>query len=392
MDRLTLRPGREKALKRRHPWIFSGAVAGVEGEPAAGDTVEVRSSGGEFLAVAAYSPHSQIRARVWDWTSRVIDRDFFDERVQRALRQRPGMLQDTTGALRLVNGEADSLPGVVADRYGDSIVLQLTSAGAERWREEISDALLRATGVARVWERSDADVRALEGLAPRCGAVRGTPPPSKIVIHEHGLKFEVDLERGHKTGFYLDQRDNRQHVRALASGCHVLDCFSYTGGFAVSALAGGAQSVTAVESSGAALEVARANAELNGVSGAEWIEDDVFQRLRLFRDQSRQFDLIVLDPPKFAPTAALADRAARAYKDINLLAFKLLRPGGALMTFSCSGVVSAELFQKIVAGAAIDAAVSARIERWLHAAPDHTVALNFPEGEYLKGLLCRVIA
>lgn len=392
MDRLILRPGREKALKRRHPWIFSGAVARVEGEPMPGDTVEAWSNGGELLAVAAYSPQSQIRARVWDWRSRAIDRDFFMEQVKRALNQRSWMRPEVSDAMRLVNGEADGLPGVVADRYGDSIVLQITSAGAERWRDEIADALLAATGATRVWERSDADVRALEGLASRCGPLRGTPPPRAIVIQEHGLKFEVELERGHKTGFYLDQRDNRQRLRALASGCDVLDCFAYTGGFALNALAGGARGVTAVESSGAALELARANATLNALSAAEWIEGDVFQRLRQFRDASRQFDLIVLDPPKFAPTAAHADRAARAYKDINLLAFKLLRRGGALMTFSCSGGVSAELFQKIVAGAALDAAVNARIEAWLHAASDHTVALNFPEGEYLKGLLCRVYA
>jgi 23S rRNA (cytosine1962-C5)-methyltransferase len=391
MHKLILRPGREKALKRRHPWIFSGAVARVEGEPVSGDTVEVSSSGGEFLAVAAYSPHSQIRARVWDARSRTIDGDFFRERIAQALSQRAELLAESAvNAVRLVHGESDGLPGIVADRYGDTVVLQLTSAGGERWREEIADALLQATGAVRVWERSDADVRELEGLAPRCGPLRGTAPPGAVIVHEHGLKFEVDLERGHKTGFYLDQRDNRKHFRALASGCDVLDCFAYTGGFTVNALAGGARSVTAVESSGAAVALARANAELNGLPPAEWIEGDVFQRLRQFRDQSREFDLIVLDPPKFAPTAAHAERASRAYKDINLLAFKLLRAGGALMTFSCSGGVSAELFQKIIAGAAVDAASRARIEGWLHGAPDHPVALNFPEGEYLKGLLCRV--
>jgi 23S rRNA (cytosine1962-C5)-methyltransferase len=213
-----------------------------------------------------------------------------------------------------------------------------------------------------------------------------------MVVHEYGLKFQVELERGHKTGFYLDQRENRKHLRTIARGCDVLDCFSYTGGFTLSARAGGARSVTAIESSAAALELARANTELNDLPPAEWIEGDVFQRLRQFRDQSREFDLIVLDPPKFAPTAAHAERASRAYKDINLLAFKLLRPRGALMSFSCSGGVSADLFHKIVAGAALDAGVNARIEAWLHAAPDHPVALNFPEGEYLKGLLCRVSA
>ncbi|MBI4204245.1 MAG: class I SAM-dependent methyltransferase [Betaproteobacteria bacterium] len=391
MHKLILRPGREKALKRRHPWIFSGAVARVEGEPASGETVEVRSSAGEFLAVAAYSPHSQIRARVWDWHGRVIDGDYFRERIMQALSLRAGLLPDgATDAVRLVHGESDGLPGIVADRYGDTVVLQLTSAGAERWREEVADALQKATDAVRVWERSDADVRELEGLAPRCGPLRGTPPPEKIIVRECGLQYQVELERGHKTGFYLDQRDNRQRLREIASGCEVLDCFTYTGGFAVSALAGGARSVTAVESSGAALELARANVELNGLPAAEWIGGDVFQRLRQFRDQGGEFDLIVLDPPKFAPTAAHAERASRAYKDINLLAFKLLKPGGALMTFSCSGGISAELFQKIVAGAALDAGVNARIECWLHAAADHPVALNFPEGEYLKGLLCRV--
>lgn len=391
MHKLILRPGREKALKRRHPWIFSGAVVRVEGEPVSGDSVEVWSSAGEFLAVAAYSPHSQIRARVWDWRNQAIDGDFFRERIMRALTQRAGLLAEgVANAMRLVHGESDGLPGIVADCYGDTVVLQLSSAGGERWREEIADALQQATGAVRVWERSDADVRALEGLAPRCGALRGTPPPQTIIVREHGLQFQVELERGHKTGFYLDQRDNRKRLRAIASGCDVLDCFAYTGGFTISALAGGARAVTAVESSGAALELARANAELNGLPAAEWIEGDVFQRLRQFRDQSREFDLIVLDPPKFAPTAAHAERASRAYKDINLLAFKLLKPGGALMTFSCSGGVSADLFHKIVAGAALDAGVDARIEGWLHAAPDHPVALNFPEGEYLKGLLCRL--
>ena len=390
MTKLVLRAGREKALKRRHPWIFSGAVAHVEGEPASGETVQAWSSSGELLAVAAYSPQSQIRARVWDWQDRVIDGAFFEERIRRAVAARAVLIGAVTDAMRLVNAEADGLPGVVADRYGDTVVLQLTSAGAERWREEIADALVQATGLASVWERSDADVRTLEGLPPRCGMVRGPSPVAPTVIHEHGLKYQVEIESGHKTGFYLDQRDNRLRLRALAADREVLDCFAYSGGFALNALAGGAKSVTAVESSEAALALARGNAELNGLPHVQWVEGDVFQRLRQFRDASRQFDLIVLDPPKFAPTAGHADRASRAYKDINLLAFKLLRPGGALMTFSCSGGISSELFQKIVAGAAIDAGVDARIDARLHAAPDHTVALNFPEGEYLKGLLCRV--
>jgi 23S rRNA (cytosine1962-C5)-methyltransferase len=294
------------------------------------------------------------------------------------------------GAMRLVHGESDGLPGVVADRYGDTVVLQLNSAGADRWRDAIADALLAAEGAARIWERSDADVRQLEGLAPVTAPLRGPREPRQIVIDEEGVRFGIDLEQGHKTGFYLDQRDNRQQLRALAGGRDVLDCFCYSGGFALNAAAGGAKSVVAVDSSAEALELARGNAERNQLPQPEWIEGDVFQLLRKFRDSRRSFDMVVLDPPKFAPTAAHAEKAARAYKDINLLAFKLLRPGGLLMTFSCSGGVSAELFQKIVAGSALDADTDAQIVARLGASADHPVALNFPEGDYLKGLICRV--
>ena len=390
MHKLILKPGREKSLKRRHPWVFSGAVAKVQGQPAPGETVGVWSATGEFLAVAAYSPQSQIVARVWDWEERAIDGAFFSRRIERAVEQRRTVLDTDTDAMRLVHGESDGLPGVVADRYGDTVVLQLTSAGAERWREAIADALLEVSGASRIWERSDAEVRALEGLAPVIAALRGAREPTRIAISEQSLQFEIDLERGHKTGFYLDQRDNRRRVRTLARGRDVLDGFCYSGGFALNALAGGAKSVTAVDSSADALALARSNAELNKLAPAEWLEGDVFQLLRRFRDQRRNFDLVVLDPPKFAPTAAHAEKAARAYKDINLLAFKLLRPGGLLVTFSCSGGVSADLFQKIIAGAALDAGADAQIIERLGPGADHPVALNFPEGDYLKGLVCRV--
>jgi 23S rRNA (cytosine1962-C5)-methyltransferase len=391
MHKLILKPGREKPLKRRHPWVFSGAVARVQGSPAPGDTVEVRAAGGELLAVAAYSPRSQIVARVWDWKERSIDPAFFGERIKRAIDQRRALAEtERTDALRLVNGESDGLPGVVADRYGGTIVMQLNSAGAERWREAIAEALLTASGAARLWERSDAEVRQLEGLEPVLGVLRGPEEPRRVVISENGLQFEVDLARGHKTGFYLDQRDNRRLVRELAAGREVLDGFCYTGGFALNAAAGAARSVTAADSSAEALELARRNANLNSQRAVTWLEGDIFQLLRTFRDEGRRFNLVVLDPPKFAPTAAHVTKAARAYKDINLLAFKLLRPGGFLVTFSCSGGVSADLFQKIVAGAALDAGVDAQIIRRLGAGADHPVALNFPEGEYLKGLLCRL--
>jgi len=390
MHKLILKPGREKSLKRRHPWVFSGAVAKVQGQPGSGETVAIGSATGEFLAVAAYSPQSQIVARVWDWEDRAIDGAFFSRRIARAVEQRRTVLDTDTDAMRLVHGESDGLPGVVADRYGDTVVLQLTSAGAERWREVIADALLEVSGASRIWERSDAEVRALEGLAPVIAALRGAREPTRIAISEQSLQFEIDLEHGHKTGFYLDQRDNRRRVRTLARGRDVLDGFCYSGGFALNALAGGAKSVTAVDSSADALALARSNAELNKLAQAEWLEGDVFQLLRRFRDQGRNFDLVVLDPPKFAPTAAHAEKAARAYKDINLLAFKLLRPGGLLVTFSCSGGVSADLFQKIIAGAALDAGADAQIIERLGPGADHPVALNFPEGDYLKGLVCRV--
>jgi len=391
LNQLILKAGREKSLKRRHPWVFSGAVAKVRGKPASGETVDVRAASGEFLAVAAYSPESQIVARVWDWNERPIDRVYFTERIGRAAAQRRALFGGVaTNAYRLLHGESDGLPGVVADRYGDTVVLQLSSAGAVRWRDTIADALLEATGARRIWERSDAEVRALEGFPPATGPLRGSREPARIVMGEHGVRFEVDLERGHKTGFYLDQRENRRRLRDLARGRDVLDGFCYTGGFALNAAMGGARSVFGLDSSAEALSLARANAQLNELAGIDWVGGDVFQMLRHLRDGRRQFDLIVLDPPKFAPTAAHAARAARAYKDINLLAFKLLRAGGMLMTFSCSGGVSADLFQKIIASAALDAGVDAQIIEHLGAGPDHPVALSFPEGEYLKGLLCRV--
>jgi 23S rRNA (cytosine1962-C5)-methyltransferase len=391
MKKLILKPGREKSLLRRHPWVFSGAVERVDGNPDRGETILVRSSHGAFLGWAAFSPKSQIVARVWDFAEPTqIDREFFRARLQRAIGMRSALLNvSNDGAVRLVHGESDGLPGVVVDRYAESLVLQLGSAGAYRWRDTLVELLGELTGVHAIFERSDTDVLALEGLQPSVGERHGIVAAEPITFEENGVRFRVDLRHGHKTGFYLDQRDNRALVRSLAAGREVLDCFCYTGAFTASALAGGASAVTAIDSSAESLAMAAGHIELNGLAGAQFVEADVFQMLRRLRDQGRSFDLIVLDPPKFAPTAALAERAARGYKDINLYAFKLLRPGGLLLTFSCSGGVSRDLFQKIVAGAALDAGVDAQILRLLNAAPDHPVALAFPEGEYLKGLLCR---
>ena len=393
MKQLILKPGREKSLARRHPWIFSGAVARVQGDPAAGDSVAVRAAGGEFLAWAAYSPASQIRARVWSWHEAVrIDADLLRARLRQALAARERLLRaDDSDAMRLAHGESDGLPGVIADRYGDVVVLQLLSAGAERWRSELADAVRELTGCACVFERSDADVRELEGLPPRSGVLYGALPAAGVQLREHGLCYGVDVAAGHKTGFYLDQRDNRKRIGELSQGREVLNCFCYTGGFTLNALAGGAASVLSVDSSADALAQARDNLARNELDAAraEWHDADVFKHLRILRDQGRSFDLVVLDPPKFAPTAAFAEKAARGYKDINLLALKLLRPGGLLASFSCSGGVSAELFQKILAGAALDAGVDASIVGHFAAAADHPVLLSFPEGDYLKGLLLR---
>ncbi len=384
-----LKAGREKSLRLRHPWVFSGAIASVEGEPAPGATVEVRADDGTRLAVAAWSPKSQIRARVWSFEPATIDAAFFDARVRQAIDIRRPMLDDDHTGCRLVHGESDGLPGVVADRYGEVIVLQLLSAGAQAWRSEIIAALATHAGAPCIVERSDAEVRALEGLEPRVGVVHGTLPDD-VELREAGLHYGVDVLRGQKTGFYLDQRDNRKLAGAHANGRSVLNAFCYTGGFTLAALAGGAAEVTSIDSSHEALELARANLARNtrlDASRAQWIEADVFAQLRKFRDAGKSFDLVILDPPKFAPTAQHAPRAARAYKDINLWALRLLRPGGLLATFSCSGGVSADLFGKIVAGAALDARADAAIVGRLGACADHPIALNFPEGEYLKGLL-----
>jgi len=387
-----LKAGRERSLVQRHPWVFSGAIDRVDGNPAAGATIDIVDAAGAFVARAAYSPQSQIRARVWSFDpDQPINAPFFAERIQRACATRAPLLDATHTACRLVHGESDQLPGVIVDRYGDTIVIQLLSAGADTWRDAIADALVTATGARCVYERSDADVRALEGLTPRVGVVRGALPEA-IEIVEAAIHYRVDVVAGQKTGFYLDQRDNRAFVGAHACGQRVLNAFCYTGGFTLAALAGGAASALSIDSSAEALRGARANLALNpslDSARASWSEADVFSELRELRNRGAAFDLIVLDPPKFAPTAAHAQRAARAYKDINLLALKLLSRGGLLVTFSCSGGTDASLFQKIVAGAAIDAAANAAIVARLGPSADHPVALAFPEGDYLKGLVVR---
>lgn len=412
MKAVRLREGKERSLLRRHPWVFEGSIA--RGRADAGETVRVEAADGRFLAWGAFSPSSSIRVRAWSFDeAERIDHAFFKRRIARALALRARLPVESDG-VRLVHGEADGLPGLIVDRYGDTLSAQFLSAGMERWREAVADVLIGATGLERLYERSDSSVRALEGLEPRAGWLRGGPagcagsaaaqagaeapptaattaPPTELTIREHGWRLGLDVAEGHKTGFYLDQRDNRgrfaQWVRHFGLQ-RVLNCYCYTGGFSVAALAGGAAHVVGVDSSAPALERARANVALNGFDAArhEAVDADVNQFLRQRLQAGESFDAIVLDPPKFAPTAAHAERAARAYKDINRLALKLLAPGGLLLSFSCSGGIGAELFHKIVAGAAADAGVDGAILQRLEAAPDHPTTLAYPEGEYLKGL------
>ncbi len=388
MKSIRLRAGRERSLQRRHPWVFEGSVASGKADP--GETVRVEDADGRFLAWGAYSGASMIRVRAWSFVENErIDRAFFERRVAAAVALRARLPIDSTG-LRLVHGEADGLPGLIVDRYGDTLCAQFGSAGAERWKATLVDALVQATGVGRVYERSDASVRSLEGLPAQTGWLRGEGSTG-LTITEHGWRLTLDVADGHKTGFYLDQRDNRallaRWVRQLGLQ-RVLNGYCYTGGFTVAALAAGAAHVTSVDSSGPAIERVQAHVALNGFDAARSLalDADVNQFLRDSLKAGRRFDAIVLDPPKFAPTAAHAERAARAYKDINRLALMLLEPGGLLLTFSCSGGIPADLFHKIVAGAGLDAGVNAAIVQRLEGACDHPTTLEFPEGEYLKGL------
>ncbi|MCU0969800.1 MAG: class I SAM-dependent methyltransferase [Rubrivivax sp.] len=388
MKTIRLLEGKERSLLRRHPWVFEGSVAKGRADP--GETVRVESHDGRFLAWGAYSGTSRIRVRAWSFDeAERIDHAFFKRRIDAALALRRRLAPASSG-VRLVHGEADGLPGLVVDRYGDTLSAQFLAAGTERWKQALADILVERTGCARLYERSDSGVRGLEGLEPVTGWLRGEGG-TEVTIDEHGWSLTLDVATGHKTGFYLDQRDSRaafaRWVRHYGLQ-DVLNCYSYTGGFAVAALAGGAARVTNVDSSAPALERLAANVALNGFDAARStaVDADVNAFLRAALKQGRRFDAIVLDPPKFAPTAAHAERAARAYKDINRLALQLLAPGGLLLTFSCSGGIGAELFHKIVAGAAIDAGVDGAILARLEGAPDHPTTLTFPEGEYLKGL------
>lgn len=392
--RVFLKPGKDKSVLRFHPWVFASAIAWIEGEVEPGGAVEVFSRNGEWLAWGLYSPQSQIRIRLWSWKrEEPVDQELLRKRIHQAVYWRDALMRSPdTNCLRLIHAESDYLPGLIVDGYDRYLVIQLLHWGVERYQNPIIQELLEQTGFENVFERSDGEIRKLEGLEEHIAIRAGMEPPETLEIIENGIRFAVDLRKGHKTGFYLDQKINRLRVMHYAKDREVLDCFSYIGGMALAALLGGAQRVTCIDESIEALELLKKNLELNQIP-REKVElecGDVFQKLREFRDRGKFFDMIILDPPKFAPTAAHVSRASRGYKDINLLAMKLLRENGILVTFSCSGGVSLELFQKIVFGAAMDARRIVKILEYLHQAPDHPVGIHFPEGAYLKGLILAV--
>jgi len=394
MSSVILKKSADSFIKRKHPWIFSGAIEKVEGNPSNGQTVQIFSSDKKLIGNGSFSPSSQIRVRVWSFNpEEIIDSEFFRRKISLAQSLREKIIDgNKTNAYRIINAESDGLPGLIVDRYSDFLVCQFLSAGAESNKGVIIETLNDVFKSVGIFERSDVEVRTKESLQPNQGLLKGTVPEELIEVLENGFKFLVDVKNGHKTGFYLDQRDNRMLVSEFAKGKNVLNCFSYTGGFSVYTLAAGTEKVTQIDSSASALVVANKNIELNGLSlsSVENINDDVFNVLRKFRDERKSFDLIILDPPKFAESASQIQKASRGYKDINLLAIKLLNPGGVLFTFSCSGHISQELFQIIVAGAALDSGREVKIIKQLAQSSDHPVSLNFPEGLYLKGLVCLI--
>lgn len=394
MNSVILKKSADSFIKRKHPWIFSGAIDKVDGNPSNGETVKIFTSEKKLIGFGSYSPASQIRVRIWSFDKEEkIDSEFLRKIILSASELRNQLFNKSiTNAYRIINAESDGLPGLIVDKYSNFLVCQFLSAGAEYYKKLLVEILEDVFKPAGILERSDVEVRLKEELEPTKGILMGKEPDGLIEIKENGLKFLVDIKNGHKTGFYLDQRDNRKLISEFSKGKNVLNCFSYTGGFSVYALASGAKKVTQIESSESALDLSIKNIRLNNLesSRVENINGDVFEVLRKFRDERRTFDVVILDPPKFVESASQIQKASRGYKDINLLAVKLSNPGGILFTFSCSGHISTELFQKIIAGAALDSGREVKIIKQLSQASDHPVSLNFPEGLYLKGLVCSV--
>lgn len=393
MGYLVLKKGRERSLLQKHPWIFSGAVEKKGGTIKNGETVDIRTIDGETVALASYSEHSQIIARAWSFTpDHQINKEFFRKSILKALNSRKVLKVDMNNtAYRIVNAEADEIPGLVVDKYDNYLACQFLSSGIEFWRTEIIEILIEEFKPDGIYERSDTESRVKEGLEKKAGLIYGKEPPAEIVILENGIKYYVDIKSGHKTGFYLDQRENRSKIRNYCQGMDVLNCFSYTGGFGIAALSAGANHVTNIDSSTDSLKMIDKNLLLNNLetSRSVQVEGDVFKVLRTYRDSGKSFDLIILDPPKFAESKSQLEGALRGYKDINLLAIKLLRPGGVLFTFSCSGHIVPELFRKVVSDAAVDSGRQVQQLETLQQSADHTILLNFSESIYLKGLVCK---
>ncbi len=394
---VVLKKGKEKSLLRRHPWVYDTAIARIKGEPLSGDFVRVVSASGDVLGIGGFSPQSTLRVRMWTFgaSENVFSPAFLEQRLRQAVSARE-FLKQRTNARRLVFAEADAIPGLVVDQYGDWVVTQFQSAAVESHRDDIAALLMKITGARGVFDRSDAATRRREGLELHTGVLAGEEPPERIEIVEDGVRYGVDVRNGHKTGFYIDQRESRLAAQNLARefrkqngrGLRALNCFCYTGGFSLALMAGGADAVDSVDSSAEALSQAKYNAQLNALSeeSMQWIQDDVFEFLRKAREAGKKYDVVILDPPKFASSHYHVERAARAYKDINLNGMRLLPSGGHLLTFSCSGAIDVDLFQKILAGAVFDAGRNVWSVDRFGAGADHPLLMTYPEGEYLKGM------
>lgn len=394
MIEIKLKRGKEKAVLQRHPWVFSGALEKIMGNPENGDVVKVLSANNDFLAYGYFNNQSRVAVRLLEWDeNQQIDEKWYAAKINQAIASRAHLNTKDTNAYRLIFSEADFLPGLIVDQYADFLSVQILSTGIEKAKPIIISLLVKALQPKGIFDRSDATARTHEGITAENGLLWGEAPAAFIAVKENGITYHINIAEGQKSGFYCDQRDNRKFLANYAKGKTVLDCFSYSGGFTLNALAEGAKTVTSVDSSALAIETLKQNITLNKFDKkkADAIQSDVNKQLRAFKDEGKKFDIVVLDPPKYAPSRSALDRAARAYKDLNRLGLLLLESGGLLATFSCSGAVDIETFKQIIAWAALDAGKEVQVIRQFSQPEDHPVRLSFPEGEYLKGLLVRVL-
>lgn len=395
MSEVRLKKGKEKAVRQLHPWIFSGAIEHIKGKPENGDIVDVRDHSGEFLAKGFYNDQSRVAVRLLEWNEEVtIDESWWRMRIKRAVSARKDLLSAAgTNTYRLIFSEADFLPGLIVDRYADYLSVQILTSGIEKVKGIIVDELAGLLNVKGVFDRSDASARAHDGMDASFGILYGEEPPQFVEVIENGLKYHINIAEGQKSGFFCDQRENRRIVAGYAADKRMLDCFSYSGGFTLNALKNGAAEVISVDSSALAVETLKQNISLNSFGEAKHtaVQSDVNKYLRVLREEGQKFDIIVLDPPKYAPSRSSLDKASRAYKDLNRMAMGLLNSGGLLATFSCSGAVDISHFKQILAWAALDAGKEIQYIYQFCQPEDHPVRSSFPEGEYLKGLFCRIV-